>query len=171
MILPLDTLGRDGCDEWGPYCYGGGDGESELKDEGQSICGSRAGWIEIALVAMLSRVGLLSREGERQVLVLQLGVEADSDLLGRECTRVSHKSYLWQGHLAILHCWGRVDELNHCRCVRVGLLMPRLQNDDGLATLRLVVDRVDNKMRPMISNTSMRSPNPLWEAAVNMSDA
>ena len=49
---------------------------------------------------MLSRVGLLSQEDERQVQVLHLGVEVDSDLLRSECTRGSHGSYLWQGRLA-----------------------------------------------------------------------
>jgi len=43
--------------------------------------------IEIAaLVAMLLRVGRLSREDERQVPVLQLGQEADSDQPGRSIT-------------------------------------------------------------------------------------
>jgi len=39
-----------------------------------------------ALAATLSRVGLLSREDERQVPVLQLGLKADSDPLGRSIT-------------------------------------------------------------------------------------
>jgi hypothetical protein len=34
--------GRDGCDEWGAYCWGGGDDESELESEGPSTCGIRA---------------------------------------------------------------------------------------------------------------------------------
>jgi hypothetical protein len=38
---------------------------------------------EAALAATLSRVGLLSREDEQQVPVLQLGLEADSDPPGR----------------------------------------------------------------------------------------
>ena len=42
---------------------------------------------EAALVAAtLSRVGLLSREDERQVPVLQLGLEADSDPPGKSIT-------------------------------------------------------------------------------------
>lgn len=41
---------------------------------------------EAALAATLSRVGLLSREDERQVPLLQLGLEADSDPPGRSIT-------------------------------------------------------------------------------------
>jgi hypothetical protein len=41
---------------------------------------------EVALVATLSRVELLSREDERQVPVVQLGLEADSDPPGRSIT-------------------------------------------------------------------------------------
>ena len=46
---------------------------------------------EAALAAALSRVGLLSREDERQVPVLQLGLEADSDPPGRSITSLAEE--------------------------------------------------------------------------------